>query len=335
MDMKQWAADTVAAKRKKALPVLSFPAIQLMNVSVRELISSAETQARGMITVAERVDSAASVNLMDLSVEAECFGGAVRMDEGEVPAIVGRVVTSEEEARALAVPKLGAGRTGVYIDAVGRAAAAINDRPVLGGAIGPFSLAARLMGVSESMLLCYDEPDMVHILAEKSAEFIIKYISAFKAAGADGVVMAEPVAGLMSPELTEEFSSKYVKEIVRAVQDDGFMVVYHNCGGSTLRCIDSILDTGAMAFHFGNDIKMADMLPHIPKDRLCMGNVSPAGQFRNGTPESVRRATLEVMEACCGYDNFVISSGCDIPPLAPWENIDAFFAAVDEFYGAK
>lgn len=38
------------------------------------------------------------------------------------------------------------------------------------------------------------------------------------------------------------------------------------------------------------------------------------------------------MGACCGYKNFVISSGCDIPPATPWENIDAFFEAVNEFY---
>ena len=57
-----------------------------------------------------------------------------------------------------------------------------------------------------------------------------------------------------------------------------------------------------------------------------------AGEFRGGTPESIKQATWKVMEACCKYPNFVISSGCDIPPMSPWENIDAFFAAVDAFY---
>ncbi|MBS7172993.1 uroporphyrinogen decarboxylase family protein [Blautia caecimuris] len=32
------------------------------------------------------------------------------------------------------------------------------------------------------------------------------------------------------------------------------------------------------------------------------------------------------------YPNFVISSGCDIPPAAPLENIQAFFDAVKEYY---
>ena len=64
-----------------------------------------------------------------------------------------------------------------------------------------------------------------------------------------------------------------------------------------------------------------------------MGNVAPAEVLRNGTPADVRAATLAVMEECSAHANFVVSSGCDIPPATPWENIDAFFAAVDEFYG--
>jgi uroporphyrinogen decarboxylase len=78
---------------------------------------------------------------------------------------------------------------------------------------------------------------------------------------------------------------------------------------------------------------MAEMMTHIPAGTIAMGNVDPAAQFRNGTPESIRKETLDIMEKCCKYENFVISSGCDIPPMSKWENIDAFFGAVGEFYG--
>jgi uroporphyrinogen decarboxylase len=77
---------------------------------------------------------------------------------------------------------------------------------------------------------------------------------------------------------------------------------------------------------------MAEMMKHIPKDTIAMGNIDPAGQFRNGTPESIREATLELLSKCGNYPNFVPSSGCDIPPLAKWENIEAFFEAVKEYY---
>ena len=88
-NMKQWIQEMIAADVKTPMPVLSFPAVQLMGVSVRELISDAGLQAEGMRRVAERVHSAAAVSLMDLSVEAECFGAQVRVSDDEVPTVDG------------------------------------------------------------------------------------------------------------------------------------------------------------------------------------------------------------------------------------------------------
>lgn len=332
INMKEWLAELLAAPKKKAMPVLSFPAIQLMDITVKDLISDAGAQAKGMKMIADRVDSLASVSLMDLSVEAECFGSAIRYSDDEVPTVIGSVVGSEEEAEALQIPAIGSGRTQIYIDAIAMAVKEIADRPVFAGIIGPFSLAGRLMDVTEAMVYCYEEPDMVHTILEKASQFLIDYANAYKAAGAHGVVMAEPLAGMLSPALSEEFSCDYVKKIVDAVQDDDFLVIYHNCGNYTIQMIDQILATGSAAYHFGNAISMAEMMTHIPEGTIAMGNVDPAGEIRNGTAESVSEATLNVMGECCKYPNFVISTGCDIPPMSKWENIDAFFAAVEEYY---
>lgn len=69
-----------------------------------------------------------------------------------------------------------------------------------------------------------------------------------------------------------------------AVQDENFLVVYHNCGNTAILTIDSILSCGAKVYHFGNAIDMAEMMPHIPADVIAMGNIDPAREFRNGTP---------------------------------------------------
>ena len=331
-NMKQWVADTIAAPTKQAVPVLSFPAVQLMDITVRDLISSSEYQAKGMKMVADKVASGASVSLMDLSVEAECFGSEIRVSDDEVPTVVGAIVTDEDEADALEVPAVGVCRTGIYIDAIAKASEMITDRPVFAGVIGPFSLAGRLMDVGEAMAYCYEEPDMVHTVLEKTTAFLIEYCNAYKAAGANGVVMAEPLAGMLSPNLAEEFSHPYVKQIVDAVQTDEFALIYHNCGDNVALMTDGIYGIGAMGYHFGNACRLADMIPSAPADVLVMGNVDPAGQINQGTPESVREATVKVMEECCHAPNFVISTGCDIPPMSPWANIEAFFAAAEEFY---
>lgn len=331
-NMKQWVADTIAAPVKKATPVLSFPAVQLMGINVRDLISSSDFQAKGMKLVADKVPSGASVSLMDLSVEAECFGSTIRVTDDEVPTVIGAIVQDEDAAEALAVPEVGVCRTGIYIDAIRKASEQITDRPVFAGVIGPYSLAGRLMDVGEAMIYCYEEPDMVHIIMEKTTAFLINYCNAYKAAGANGVVMAEPLTGMLSPNLAEEFSHPYVKRIVDAVQTDEFAVIYHNCGDNVELMKDGIYSVGAMGYHFGNACTLANMLTGAPADVLIMGNVDPAGQINQGTPESVRAATHKVMEACVHAPNFVISSGCDIPPMSPWVNIEAFFAAVEEFY---
>ena len=188
------------------------------------------------------------------------------------------------------------------------------------------------MDLTEIMALCYDEPELVHKVLEMVTDFQIAYGTAMKEAGANGIVMAEPAAGMLSPALIGEFSTPYVRKIVEAIETEDCIFLYHNCGNSTLTLTKEIIDTGVKIFSFGNAIDMEEMLKLIPSDRLVMGNVDPSSQFRTGTPDSVRDATLEVLNKCSKYPNYILSSGCDIPPASPIANIDAFFEASKEFY---
>lgn len=331
MDTVRWKRELLAAERKKATPVLSFPSVQLLGVSVCELITKSALQAEGMVRIAERCDAGAALSMMDLSVEAEAFGSAVRFSDTEIPTVIGHIAETPEDAERLRIPAVGAGRTGLCVEAVGMAKARISDRPVLAGVTGPFSLAARLTGVSEALYLCYDEPEMVELLLEKATEFSVAYIRAFRDAGADGVMMAEPAAGLLSPELMGQFSTPYVRRIIEAVQDEHFALIYHNCGGSVLRSIEQLKSLGAFAYHFGNSVSMKTMLELMPQDALLMGNLDPSALFCHGTPERMHQAMRELMDSCASHPNFIPSSGCDIPYQSPWENIDAFFRAVEEY----
>ncbi len=330
-NMYKWVEDVIASKDKKALPVLSFPSIQKMGITVDSIVKDSDKQAEGIKIIADSFDTAAAVSYMDLSVEAEAFGSTIRFSDEDVPTVIGSIISTMEEAEELKVPEVGAGRTGANIESMRKAREMVTDRPLFAGVIGPFSLAGRLMDVSEAMIYCYDDPDMVHEVLGKVTDFLIAYCNAYKETGIDGVVVAEPLAGLLSEDLAEEFSAEYMKKIVDEVQTENFLVVYHNCGNSTIRTIDTIINNGCRMFHFGNAINMEEMMSHIPANCIAMGNVDPASEFRNGTPETIYKATMDVLNACSKYDNFVISSGCDIPPTSPWENIEAFFKAVEDF----
>ena len=96
--------------------------------------------------------------------------------------------------------------------------------------------------------------------------------------------------------------------------------------------LTSLLGIGADAYHFGDAVNLAQVLEGMPDDVFVMGNVSPSAQFRNGTPDSIYAVTTEKLKEYSKHRNFIISSGCDIPPMSPWANIDSFFKAVKDFY---
>ena len=331
MDVRQMLWDAARSEKKRGLPILSFPAVQKLGVTVEQLVKDPELQAQAMATIARETDTLAAVSLMDLSLEAEAFGAEVRFSAHEIPAVVGQLVSDEAEAESLEIPGLDQGRISVFTEGIRLAKQRITDKPVIAGMIGPFSLAGRLMDVTEIMYICYDEPEVVHTVLEKATGFLIRYGQALKAAGADAMMMAEPLAGILSPDMAGEFSVPYVKRIVEELQDDAFAVIYHNCGDSVASMPQLLFTQGAAAYHFGNSVDMERILQAAPADILCMGNVDPAGQITRGTPESVREATRSLLEKCGSYPNFVASSGCDIPAHAGWDNIQAFFGALKEW----
>ncbi len=318
--------EAALATPKRAMPILSFPATQKLGITVRQLVHSAALQAQAITYIAEHTPTLAAVSLMDLSVEAEAFGAFVHFTDHEVPTVKGRLVASATDANALAVPPLSHGRASLCVEAIRLAKQQIKTKPLLAGVIGPYSLAGRLMDVTEIMYTCYDEPDTVHTVLQKATQFIIDYCRAFRDAGADGVVIAEPLAGLLSADMAQEFSCRYVKQILDAVMTDEFLVIYHNCGNATPKMLPELFAMQASAYHFGNAVNMEEILSKAPSDVLCLGNVDPAGQFAQGSEASIRAATRALLDSCGHYPNFLPSSGCDIPAHAKWENIDAFFA---------
>lgn len=332
INMNDWIAGVLNAPHRLAMPIMTYPGLALVGQNVMDVISSGENQFACMKALGTTYPAIAGLTLMDLSVEAEAFGCPIKYSHDEVPTVTAPVVHDMESARALEIPQVESGRTSVYLEAARRAAAHFTDRPVFGGLIGPYSLTVRLKDMTQVMIDLMLEPEMIHVMLEKCTAFLTEYAKAFKAAGANGVLIAEPAAGLLSKEFCDEFSSRYVKRIIDAVQDEDFFVLLHNCG-KTVELVPSLLSTGARGLHFGNAVEMTAVLPQVPENIIAMGNIDPAGTFRAGTPEQVRAATLDLLKKTAEYKNFVISSGCDIPPGTPLANVDAFYEALAEFNG--
>ena len=313
---------------------MTHPGIEMIGKNVKDAVQDGEVHALAIKKINEVYPTAATTVIMDLTLEAEAFGSQIEFQQDEMPHILGRLVSNAEEIEKLKVPDLSAGRIAQYLKANRLTVERTTDKPVFAGVIGPFSLSGRLYDMSEIMVACYIDPGAINNLLNKCTEFILKYCLELKRIGCSGVVIAEPAAGLLANDECKTFSSEYIKRIVDAVQDDSFMVILHNCGNRG-HCTEAMLYTGANAYHFGNAIDMVEALNSCPKDKLIMGNVDPVGVMKMLSAKDVKAYTSDLLNRTSTFDNFVLSTGCDLPPHVPAENISAFFEALNEYNKAK
>ncbi|HMK38276.1 MAG TPA: uroporphyrinogen decarboxylase family protein, partial [Bacteroidota bacterium] len=273
--MKTVSSLVRGAKTPLAMPIATFPGAALTGYTVRDLACDGEKQALTQMALHRRFKTGVLMSCMDLSVEAEAFGASVTFSDTEVPTVTGRFFGTGAAASDSPVPEIGAGRTGVTIDAVRRLAERGNGAPVLAGMIGPFSLAGRLFGVSEALLATAEDPDAILPLLEKGTEFLARYARAFKSAGARGVIIAEPSAGLLSPRGMAAYSSPYVRRIAASVEEEGFEVILHNCAAKTIH-LDAVAASGAHIVHFGAPMDIPAALAKLPREMIVCGNLDPA-----------------------------------------------------------
>lgn len=329
--VQNWRDGIISSGHRQAMPILVYPGASLVGCSVRELVTDAAAQVAVQEALHRQVGTSVWLSAMDLSVEPEEFGAEVTLSDTEIPTVTGRLLSDAEQVARLTVPEVGARRSAVYIETVHRLAVRSGGLPVLAGMMGPFTLAARLYGISETMIDTIERPEVIHALLAKVNRYLIAYARAFKAAGADGVIIAEPMAGLISPEGLGEFSSAYLRPLVAALGDERFEVIVHNCG-ARLAHLPAILGSGAKSFHFGQPMDMAAALAQAPADVVLSGNLDPSGVFVRSTPDAVRECTTGLLRSVAQARNgFLLSSGCDLPPNTPMANVEAFFKAVRDF----
>ena len=75
---------------------------------------------------------------------------------------------------------------------------------------------------------------------------------------------------------------------------------------------------------------MKKILEQVPADCLIMGNLDPVGCFCGCNAEELEQKERALLKECGAYSNFVLSTGCDLPPKAKWENIQRFFKTLEQ-----
>jgi len=315
-----------AGRRIAGLP-LTTAAVQLTGTTVRDNLLSAEAQFRTILAAVKRFKPDGVGIIADVTIEAEALGCKVKYPTNGVPWVYEHPVKTVADIAGLRVPDpQTAGRMPVTLNTI-KLLASYFGLPVGAGGMGPFTLAGHLAGVERIMLGALTEPEFVQKLVEFSAEVLYTYLRAQVEAGADVLIISEPTVSMLSRDHFDRFFGRYVRDVAHRMDRP---VTLHVCGDPS-HLIEDMCGTGVQCISLDAPVTLEKIAPRVPPGIIISGNIDPVEVMVEGTPDTVRSAARELMEKMRPYPNYVVSTGCDLAPDTPLENIEALINAVKEF----
>ena len=305
------------------VPLMGFPGIQITQSSLKQNEFNWGTQFWTLSELARHFQPDGIFPFMDLSVEANALGLPVRFPLGESPTVEYPMVRTQEDLhRFYKMDVLADGRVRVFIETVKLIKRHLNIW--CGGyVVGPYTLAALMMGATETAIATIDDPDLLHETLTFTTYVISRYANALAAAGADMVAILEPSAVMLSPRQYREFSGQYTRQIILQMKA---LPILHICG-NTKHLIKGMVETGAQGLSLDSLVELDEIAVNVPDDVVLIGNVNPTAVMVDADPQTVYQKTRDLITRMEPYRNFILSTGCDLPPETPLANIKAFMDA--------
>jgi len=316
-----------SADRRLAVPLAGYPGIQITKSTVKQNEFNAELQTRSLYKLAERIQPDMIFTMMDLSTEAGALGMPVRYPIADSATVEWHPVKSVADLEQYkVVDHLYDGRVWVYLESVRLLRKKIKI-PIGSYVIGPFTLAGLMMGANDIAIATIEASQVVKATVTFCENVVISFAKALLQAGADVIAILDPTAGMLSPKSYWEFAGKSVQNVIRHLDT---RAILHICGDTT-RLVKNMCETGAQGLSLDALVNFAEIAKRIPSDVVLIGNVDPVGIMLKGTPEQVRKQTNALLDSMARVENFIPSTGCDLPAETPIANVTEFVKTVKEW----
>ncbi|HOJ92406.1 MAG TPA: uroporphyrinogen decarboxylase family protein [Dictyoglomaceae bacterium] len=307
-------------KKRLVIPLLSAPGVKLSNTTLKENLADSNIQFKTLSLLLDRFHPDGIFPFMDLTIEAEALGLKIDFPENENPSVREHPVKNKEILEEVKRRWNGiSGRMEIFIRLAERM---VKEFDVLKGSyvIGPFTLAGELMGVTDLGIGVIERPDFVKEIVEFSFKVVKEYAKGLLETGIDMIAVLEPTAVVLSPSYFREFALPY---FIRLVDELKKSIIYHICGDTT-HLMEDIARSKAYGLSLDSAVDLKWVSEKIPNNMYIIGNLDPVKVFLRGNKELIEKSTRELLEKMEGVDNFILSSGCDIPIGTPLENIEIF-----------
>lgn len=189
-----------------------------------------------------------------------------------------------------------------------------------GGCFGPLTVVSGIVGAERLLKMIVKTPDFVERFVAYVTDYMIELARRETEVGQDFFWIAEPLASLLAPKRFWRFSGQYLKKIYDAAGVPGFL---HVCGKTTPHT-PYMVETGAEVLSIDYCTDIGECIRMVDENVVIMGNVNPS-TLRLGTKSEVEKEVKDILAACEGFSNFILSTGCSIMDGTPDENMQVMF----------
>lgn len=327
--------------RVPVIPQDSHVAARLAGLDHLEYALDAKKRADAVIAQRERFDFDGCIIGGDTVCLAEAVGVNIEYSKEECPRFKSGCLNDYDKVSDLKLPDPKKdGRMPVWVETVQRVASSIGDDFLIVARAdqGAFSLASMMRGMEEFMvdlaMAKFDEDlkAQIHTLLKYCNNCQFEFIKALKEAGAHVVTTGDSISGpsVCAPEIYDEYSQPYEKDMVEKCDELGVPYSIHICG-YTDPILESWVKTGMRLMEIDHKTDFAKAREATRGNVTIIGNIDTSDVMFSGTPDMVKVASKEIIDICRPDCGLILSSGCLLSGHTPTENLQALADAASEY----
>lgn len=272
----------------------------------------------------------AAILFSDILVVPQAMNIEVEMKENVGPWLP-NPIRSASDVEQVIVPNIEE-TLGYVMDAIKVTKEMLNDEvPLIGFAGSPWTIFCYTVEGKGSKSFdtakgfCFSQPAAAHALLQKITDTTILYLKEKIKAGVNAVQIFDSWGGMLSPVDYQEFSWKYINQIVEALADETEVIVF---GKGCWFALGDMAQSKASAL--GVDWTCSARNARY----LSGGNITLQGNFdpsRLLSPIPTIKKMVHEMIDEFGKDKYIVNLGHGILPNIPVDHAKAFVEAVKEY----
>ena len=274
----------------------------------------------------------AAILFSDILVVPQAMNIPFEMKAGVGPFLQNPIRTQKDVNNTI-VPDI-SDSLGYVMEAIKMTKQMLNDEiPLIGFAGSPWTVFCYCVqgqgskSFDKAKEFCFTQPVAAHQLLQKITDTTIAYLKEKVAAGVNAVQIFDSWGGMLSPEDYQEFSWKYIQQIIDALYEIAPVIAF---GKGCWFALEEMSKSKVSAL--GVDWTVSPQIARkLTNNSVTLqGNLDPSRLL--SPPAEIKKMVTKMINDF-GKDKYIVNLGHGILPNIPLDNAKAFIDAVKE-YGA-